>query len=144
MDDDVILRKVGPEGCAWCGEPVSQLGTRTPRLYCQRSHRQRALEARRLGLPMKKDRPPKGTAPAPVPPARREEMQAALFLAEAVERTSVDVPAATESAGDFLLAPPDRVVVSGTVLPPTPSREAIEAELARRVAWIEGLDADGQ
>ncbi|GAB2778267.1 hypothetical protein [Streptomyces daliensis] len=34
--------------CEWCGEPVSQLGTRTPRRYCKRSHRQRAFEARRL------------------------------------------------------------------------------------------------
>jgi hypothetical protein len=34
--------------CGWCGEPVSQLGTRSPRLYCKRSHRQRAFEARRL------------------------------------------------------------------------------------------------
>ena len=34
--------------CEWCGEPVSQLGTRTPRQYCKRSHRQRAFEARRI------------------------------------------------------------------------------------------------
>jgi hypothetical protein len=34
--------------CEWCGTPVSQLGTRTPRMYCKRSHRQRAFEARRL------------------------------------------------------------------------------------------------
>jgi hypothetical protein len=32
--------------CEWCGEPVDQLGTRAPRLYCRRSHRQRAFEAR--------------------------------------------------------------------------------------------------
>ncbi|MFI8258906.1 hypothetical protein [Streptomyces filamentosus] len=33
--------------CQYCGEPVSQLGTRKPRTYCKRSHRQRAYEARR-------------------------------------------------------------------------------------------------
>lgn len=33
--------------CEWCGAPVDQLGTRSPRLYCKRSHRQRAFEARR-------------------------------------------------------------------------------------------------
>ncbi|WP_037918737.1 hypothetical protein [Actinacidiphila yeochonensis] len=33
--------------CEWCGEAVDQLGTRAPRLYCRRSHRQRAFEARR-------------------------------------------------------------------------------------------------
>ncbi|WP_327167107.1 hypothetical protein [Streptomyces zaomyceticus] len=32
--------------CEYCGEPVSQLGTRTPRKYCKRSHRQRAYELR--------------------------------------------------------------------------------------------------
>lgn len=44
------LPRQGPtyRACEWCGEPVSQLGTRTPRLYCKRSHRQRAYEARRL------------------------------------------------------------------------------------------------
>jgi hypothetical protein len=50
--------------CEWCGEAVSQLGTRTPRRYCKRSHRQRAFEARRLGVPMRRDRdrpePPTG------------------------------------------------------------------------------------
>ncbi|MGW4510164.1 hypothetical protein ACWENO_36560 [Streptomyces sp. NPDC004436] len=93
--EDVRLVRVVPDPeCVWCGEPVSQLGTRTPRRYCQRSHRQRALEARRLGLPMKKDRPPKEPRPTPAPVVRaREDRQAALFLAEAVERTSVDVPA---------------------------------------------------
>ncbi|MCX5278422.1 hypothetical protein OHB27_43590 [Streptomyces virginiae] len=73
---------------------MSQLGTRTPRKYCQRSHRQRALEARKLGLPMKKDRPPKVPKPTPAALVRaQEDRQAALFLAEAVERTSVDLPA---------------------------------------------------
>ncbi|WKV76611.1 hypothetical protein AW27_034240 (plasmid) [Streptomyces sp. PCS3-D2] len=99
--EDVRLVRVVPDPeCVWCGEPVSQLGTRTPRRYCQRSHRQRALEARKLGLPMKKDRPPKEPRPTPAPVVRaREDRQAALFLAEAVERTSVDVPALAEKAG---------------------------------------------
>uniref|UniRef100_UPI002F9067EE hypothetical protein n=1 Tax=Streptomyces virginiae TaxID=1961 RepID=UPI002F9067EE len=92
--EDVRLVRVVPDPeCVWCGEPVSQLGTRTPRRYCQRSHRQRALEARKLGLPMKKDRPPKESRPVQAPVVRaREDRQAALFLAEAVERTSVDLP----------------------------------------------------
>ncbi|MCB5182861.1 hypothetical protein LG632_26310, partial [Streptomyces sp. SMC 277] len=96
MSDDVVLRKVGPDPeCRWCGEPVSQLGTRTPRRYCKRSHRQRAYEAERLGLPMKRDRPQE-TGPRPVPaPVRRaqEDRGAVLFLADAMERASVDVPA---------------------------------------------------
>ncbi|MEU3137574.1 hypothetical protein ABZ691_33015 [Streptomyces sp. NPDC006854] len=57
--DDLPTRRIaGVEylSCEWCGEPVSQLGSWSPRLYCQRSHRQRAFEARRLGQPMKKDR----------------------------------------------------------------------------------------
>ncbi|WP_406377067.1 hypothetical protein OHU23_41325 (plasmid) [Streptomyces virginiae] len=78
---------------------MSQLGTRTPRKFCKRSHRQRALEARRLGLPMKKDRPVDEPRPVPVPVVRaREDRQAALFLAEAVERTSVDIPAPAAEA----------------------------------------------
>ncbi|MFE9407172.1 hypothetical protein ACFYNY_36275 [Streptomyces sp. NPDC006530] len=91
---DVRLVRVVPDPeCEWCGEPVSQLGTRTPRKFCKRSHRQRALEARRLGLPMKKDRPPKEPKPTPAALVRAEEdRQATLFLAEAVERTSVDLP----------------------------------------------------
>ncbi|MFF6787252.1 hypothetical protein [Streptomyces sp. NPDC012510] len=48
--------------CEWCGQPVSQLGTRTPRRYCRRSHRQRAYEARRLQRAS-------GVAPAALPPA---------------------------------------------------------------------------
>ncbi|MCX5079372.1 hypothetical protein OHA84_38665 [Streptomyces sp. NBC_00513] len=105
MSDDVVVRRVGPDpGCRWCGEPVSQLGTRTPRRYCRRSHRQRAYEAERLGLPMKRDRAP-AASPVPVPAPR--EMQAALFLATAIERTSVDVDHHQEPAGgDFELAPP--------------------------------------
>lgn len=51
-------RQAGAEyrSCEWCGEAVSQLGSRSPRLYCKRSHRQRAFEARRLGRPMQRDR----------------------------------------------------------------------------------------
>ncbi|NEC24418.1 hypothetical protein [Streptomyces parvus] len=57
--DDLPTRRIaGVEylSCEWCGEPVSQLGSWSPRWYCKRSHRQRAFEARRLGVPMKKDR----------------------------------------------------------------------------------------
>ncbi|MGW2089711.1 hypothetical protein [Streptomyces sp. NPDC001880] len=72
-------RQAGVEyrSCEWCGEAVSQLGSRSPRLYCKRSHRQRAFEARRLGQPMQRDRdqvPPAVQAPVvvdvvPDPPA---------------------------------------------------------------------------
>lgn len=51
MTDDLPRQKAGGIkylACEWCGESVSQLGTRTPRLYCKKSHRQRAFEARRL------------------------------------------------------------------------------------------------
>lgn len=53
-----IQRHAGVEyrSCEWCGEAVSQLGSRSPRLYCKRSHRQRAFEARRLGQPMLRNR----------------------------------------------------------------------------------------
>ena len=111
--EDVRLVRVVPDPeCQWCGEPVSQLGTRTPRKYCQRSHRQRALEARRLGLPMKKDRPPKEPKPRQAALVRAEEdRQAALFLADAVRKTSVDVPPPAPADADggalFDLAPLD-------------------------------------
>lgn len=54
--------------CEWCGAAVSQLGTRTPRRYCKRSHRQRAFEARRLGMPMMRERQEASGAPARVCP----------------------------------------------------------------------------
>ncbi|TGG77870.1 hypothetical protein D8771_26595 [Streptomyces albus] len=59
MSDELPKQRVaGVEylSCEWCGEAVSQLGSWSPRRYCKRSHRQRAFEARRLGLPMKRDR----------------------------------------------------------------------------------------
>lgn len=59
MSDELPKQRVaGVEylSCEWCGEAVSQLGSWSPRRYCKRSHRQRAFEARRLGLPMQKDR----------------------------------------------------------------------------------------
>lgn len=63
--------------CEWCGTAVSQLGTRTPRRYCKRSHRQRAFEARRLGVPMLRDR---SADPVHVP----EPLPAPVFKAEPV------------------------------------------------------------
>ncbi|WP_457493413.1 hypothetical protein [Streptomyces sp. P5_D11] len=59
MNDELPVQRVAGTvylSCEWCGEAVSQLGTRTPRRYCKRSHRQRAFEARRLGVSMAKDR----------------------------------------------------------------------------------------
>lgn len=49
MSDDLPLTTSRPKfrPCEWCGTLVDQLGTRAPRLYCKRSHRQRAFEARR-------------------------------------------------------------------------------------------------
>jgi hypothetical protein len=49
MNDDLPLTTAKPKfrPCEWCGEMVDQLGTRAPRLYCKRSHRQRAFEARK-------------------------------------------------------------------------------------------------
>ncbi|WP_399554100.1 hypothetical protein [Streptomyces anulatus] len=79
MSDELPKQRVaGVEylSCEWCGEPVSQLGSWSPRRYCQRSHRQRAFEARRLGLPMKRNRGKTSVEAAaavdvvaPVPPA---------------------------------------------------------------------------
>lgn len=119
-EDVRVVRVVPDPECVWCGEPVSQLGTRTPRRYCQRSHRQRALEARRLGLPMKKDRPPKEATPTPAALVRAEDdRQAALFLADAVVRTSVDVPPPAPAA---LPDPPAAVPVVVPVVRPIPDR----------------------
>ncbi|MFB6955379.1 hypothetical protein ACFCXP_37680 [Streptomyces niveus] len=60
MDEEQLptQRVAGIEylSCEWCGEAVSQLGTRSPRKYCKRTHRQRAFEARRLGVPMLRNR----------------------------------------------------------------------------------------
>ncbi|MEU3978429.1 hypothetical protein [Streptomyces bacillaris] len=67
MSDDLPTQRVaGVEylSCEWCGEAVSQLGSWSPRRYCKRSHRQRAFEARRLGVPMKKDRGQEQEQPA--------------------------------------------------------------------------------
>ncbi|MEU5138102.1 hypothetical protein [Streptomyces californicus] len=84
MSDELPRQRVaGVEylSCEWCGEPVSQLGSWSPRRYCKRSHRQRAFEARRLGVPMKKDRD-------------QEEAAAAVPAAPAVEAVLPDPPAA--------------------------------------------------
>ena len=122
-----LVRVVPDPECVWCGEPVSQLGTRTPRRYCQRSHRQRALEARKLGLPMKKDRPPKEPAPTPAALVRAEEdRQAVLFLADAVQRTSLDVPGPAAEADPLPL--PDPAAEPG-VLP------LWEDDMERRLAY---------
>lgn len=140
MDEDVRLVRVVPDSkCVWCGAAVSQLGTRTPRKYCQRSHRQRALEARRLGLPMKKDRPPKAPKPSAAALVRaQEDRQAALFLADVVERTSVDVPPPAPAAVDeepVLLAEPR---VERSTLPLWE-----DAEIGDRLAAY-GIGPDGE
>lgn len=69
--------------CEWCGEPVNQVGARTPRRYCKRSHRQRAYEARRLQRAA-------GLVPAepPAPPAE-VEAPALLELADFPEPSGV-------------------------------------------------------
>ncbi|WP_406052946.1 hypothetical protein OG280_41550 (plasmid) [Streptomyces virginiae] len=116
---------------------MSQLGTRTPRKYCQRSHRQRALEARRLGLPMKKDRPPKEPGPAPAVLVRaQEDRQAALFLADAVVRTSVDIPPPAPAADDEPLPPAEPRAERA----PLPLWE--DAEIGERLAAY-GIGPDG-
>ncbi|RSS50081.1 hypothetical protein [Streptomyces sp. WAC01280] len=81
-DDELPTQRIaGVEylSCEWCGQAVSQLGTRTPRRYCKRSHRQRAFEARKHGEPMLRDKPavagvqsatgPEPVAVEPDPPA---------------------------------------------------------------------------
>ncbi|MFE5986013.1 hypothetical protein ACFQ63_40950, partial [Streptomyces wedmorensis] len=55
------------QSSAWCGEPASQLGSRSPRRYCTRSPRQRAFEARRLGVKMKWQRDQEAAAVAAAP-----------------------------------------------------------------------------
>ncbi|MCY0923214.1 hypothetical protein OS965_34620 [Streptomyces sp. H27-G5] len=140
--EDVRLVRVVPDpGCEWCGAAVSQLGTRTPRKYCQRSHRQRALEARKLGLPMKKDRPPKQAKPPQAALVRaQEDRQAVLFLADAVERTSVDVPQPAPAADDELppLPPLPEPRAEGGVLPLWE-----DAEIGDRLAAY-GIGPDGE
>ncbi|MFE3654607.1 hypothetical protein ACFXO2_43810 [Streptomyces sp. NPDC059152] len=57
MTDALPTRREGGSeylSCEWCGEAVDQIGTRTPRRYCKRSHRQRAFEARKHGEPMRR------------------------------------------------------------------------------------------
>lgn len=74
MDEELPTQRVaGIEylACEWCGEAVSQLGTRTPRRYCKRSHRQRAFEKRRLERARAAEPTPEpGELPArpPLPP----------------------------------------------------------------------------
>ncbi|MCT6782309.1 hypothetical protein LXH09_37445 [Streptomyces sp. CS7] len=70
MSDDLPTQRIaGTEyvSCEWCGEPVSQLGSWSPRRYCKRSHRQRAFEARRLGVKMKWQRDQEAAAVAAAP-----------------------------------------------------------------------------
>jgi hypothetical protein len=63
--------------CEWCGGAVSQVGTRTPRRYCKRSHRQRAFEARRLGVPMMHERQKASGTPAAADASFRAVTQSA-------------------------------------------------------------------
>ncbi|MFB7266032.1 hypothetical protein ACFCXH_28385 [Streptomyces nojiriensis] len=75
MSDELPTQRVaGVEyrSCEWCGAAVSQLGTRTPRLYCKRSHRQRAYDARTHGELMLKDRVPGSKVKKAVQPALPE------------------------------------------------------------------------
>jgi hypothetical protein len=79
MSDELPTQRVAGDeyrSCEWCGEAVSQLGTRTPRRYCKRSHRQRAFEARRLGVAMARDRGQEDRTPPPVLEPVREEAPA--------------------------------------------------------------------
>jgi hypothetical protein len=96
MSDELPTQRIlGVEyrSCEWCGAAVSQVGTRTPRLYCKRSHRQRAFDARKHGEPMLKDRPARdGSArrpavPAPAAPAEQ-------LLVPSVPEVVPDPPAA--------------------------------------------------
>jgi hypothetical protein len=48
MSDELPTTTEGQRPCDWCGEPVVQPRMGRTRRYCQRSHRQRAYEARRL------------------------------------------------------------------------------------------------
>lgn len=105
MSDDLpVQRAAGVEylSCEWCGEAVSQVGTRTPRRYCKRSHRQRAFEARRLGVPMARDRDEAGQPAGPVSPSplerAEEERRAREFVAQAVEQAGVPEPAPADEA----------------------------------------------
>ena len=43
----VTVTEITP--CGWCGRGMPSGGNGRPRVYCKRSHRQRAFEARRLG-----------------------------------------------------------------------------------------------
>ena len=37
--------------CLWCNAPIEQSGTGRRKRYCSRSHRQRAYESRKYGIP---------------------------------------------------------------------------------------------
>ncbi|MER5820499.1 hypothetical protein [Streptomyces californicus] len=122
MSDDLPTQRVaGTEyvSCEWCGQPVSQLGSWSPRLYCQRSHRQRAFEARRLGKPMK---------------WKRDEEAAAIAAAAAAKATPPTRPATVSNPPLWEDDMADRLArygigTDGQELPPTqpggpPARDA--------------------
>ncbi|MCX4547248.1 hypothetical protein [Streptomyces sp. NBC_01565] len=107
MSDELPAQRVaGVEyrSCEWCGAAVSQLGTRTPRLYCKRSHRQRAYDARRYGEPMLRERQAEGEVPAP-----------------AAEVLALPVPAPVPPAAVAVVPDPPAAVPVVVPLPPVKS-----------------------
>lgn len=105
--------------CEWCGDAVSQLGTRTPRKHCKRSHRQRAYDARRHGEPMlwQKRAAAAGKPTDKQPPLTLDDVENAL-------------PVAAPAAEDYHLPPP-REEAEVPELPPL-SPEAMETFLKLR------------
>lgn len=154
----------GERLCQFCHEHTVRpsLGTK-PVIYCSQSCKQRAYEARKTAKAIRAavaaaerraatqaaksqtlpdavtdvaaDGPQTGTPTSVTLPAPRSEAAQEAFTAAAEAKSSRrrNTAAAPSTGGDALFE-----------LPPLPSREAIEGELARRVAWMEGLgDEEG-
>lgn len=150
-EDQLPVRRVaGVEylACEWCGEPVSQLGTRAPRRYCKRSHRQRAYEERRYGDGVRQeDRRVSKSSPAPaageqllpVPAPASEER---VLLPDPPAAAPVVIPLPTPKGKPRLAAVAEDVEEPVLFdLPPVDNDP--EAELARRLARWGIVDPPG-
>ncbi|MER6257828.1 hypothetical protein ABT224_41575 [Streptomyces sp. NPDC001584] len=147
MSDELPTQRVaGVEyrSCEWCGAAVSQLGTRTPRLYCKRSHRQRAYDARSHGEPMLKDRPPGPKSKKPVKLALIPEPAASPPAPAALP----DPPAAVPVVVPVVRPIPDplpkparrRSGMTASAIPLSPHADGVREGLDPR-GWLRAFDA---
>lgn len=155
----------GAKLCGWCGGQIRQSGVGRSKDYCTRTHKEYAYRARRdarlIANALADARPVSTTAesvsttdgtpvspvvetgavrvpPQVLDPVSRavEERQAVLFLAEAVARTSDDVPPPAPAADDEQLPVPEPRG-QGSALP------LWEDEIGERLAEY-GIGPDGE